>query len=406
MGQSRYLHPSDLRGLAQLGVNGVTATTELVEHLHHSITRVPGVRRVAEPPRTRGITGLVYRAIHGVTGVVGQSLDVILGAVATAPARGRSAPARARALAILNGVIGDHLEASGNPLATPMALLGGDGTTVDDTAAAENGAASADRVAVFLHGLCMDERCWQPPADRDSAAHLPGLIADEGWSVAHVRYNTGRHIHANGRDLEGLLERLVTQSEAPPRELALIGHSMGGLVARSALHQAQQRRSAWADKRPIRLVFLGAPHHGSPVERAGHGIDRLLGVSRYSAPFARLGKMRSAGITDLRHGNVLAGDAAHDDRFHPAGDTRNPTRLPAGATCFAIAATLDRDPATARSRYVGDGWVPVPSALGWHDDPRLRLPVAPARTMVLTETGHLELLHHPEVARRVLGWLN
>ena len=396
MAEPRHLHPSDLRGLASLGVHGVTATTNLVEHLHHSITRVPGLHRASRAPRTRGITGMVYRSIHGVTGVVGSTLKLALGAIDGSAGDIEATPERARALAILNGVLGDHLETTGNPLATAMTLR-----QHGPTAAPER----SERLAIFLHGLCMDERCWQPSVDADEASDLPEALAAGGWSVAHLRYNTGRHIHQNGRDLERLLARRIDEFDTPPREIALIGHSMGGLVARSALHRALERGSTWAEKCSLRLVCIGTPHHGSPVERAGHGIDRLLGISRYSAPFARLGKMRSAGITDLRHGNVLAGDAGHEDRFHPAGDSRNPTRLPPQTRCFTVAATLDRDAEIARSRYVGDGWVPVPSALGLHPDPRLTLPFEADQTLVVPETGHIALLNHPEVVRRVGRWL-
>lgn len=394
----RHLHASDLQGLARLCVRGVTETTALVENLHAVISPMPARREADARLRTRGITGLVYRSIHGVTGLVGGTLDRTLGFAAERVGTRECTAARRRALAVLNGVLGDQLAADDNPLAIEMALLGANSE-------ARHPASSGERVAIFLHGLCMDERCWQPSAASDRASDLPEALAAGGWSVEHVRYNTGRHVHQNGRDFERLLARRFEEAEEPPREIALVGHSMGGLVARSAMHQALDHGSAWIETSSLRLVCIGTPHHGSPVERAGHGIDRLLGISRYSAPFARLGKMRSAGITDLRHGNVLRADAGHEDRFHPVGDSRNPTRVPAQASCFAVAATLDRDPESARSRYVGDGWVPVPSALGRHVDPRLNLPFEPEQTMVVPETGHIELLHHPEVVRAVGRWL-
>lgn len=388
MGQ---LHLSDLHGLARLGVDGVTATTELVEHLHHSITRVPGVQRVADEPRTRGITGLVYRSIHGVTGLVGTSLDLALGAIARAPDPGFSAPERARVLAILNGVLGDHLEATGNPLATPMTLLRDDGAVVyKPTEAGDADSRSGRRLAVLLHGLCLDERSWQ--TGDEPTGTVPAALEGAGWSVLQLRYNTGRPIHANGADFATAMQGLIESWPGPVDELALVGHSMGGLVARSAAHQAVEAGQDWIEHLGP-MVFLGTPHLGSPLERAGHVVDRALGLSRYSAPFARLGRMRSAGITDLRHGRLL------DD------EPDAPTRLPPGCRCHAIAATLDENPDSRRSRFVGDGLVPVPSALGRHAGEARRLPLEPDDFAVITGSGHIELLQHPEAVRRVIDWL-
>ena len=175
---------------------------------------------------------------------------------------------------------------------------------------------------------------------------------------------------------------------------------MGGLVLRSAFHAARQAGLAWPDLLRI-AVFLGTPHHGAPLERAGNGLDALLGATRYSAPFARIGKLRSAGITDLRYGRVLA--APPGDRFQRGPDRRPPLALPEGVACYAIAASLSPAPAALADETLGDGLVPLASALGRHPDPARRL--AFAGTETLHGTGHFALLHHPEVARALTGWL-
>ncbi|PKL96863.1 MAG: hypothetical protein CVV18_00095 [Gammaproteobacteria bacterium HGW-Gammaproteobacteria-8] len=211
-----------------------------------------------------------------------------------------------------------------------------------------------------------------------------------------LRYNTGRPIHANGRDLAALLQGLIGDSTSGVNQLAILGHSMGGLVARSAAHHGIQAGHAWTG-RLERLVCIATPHHGSPLERIGHGIDRALGISRYSAPFARLGKIRSAGITDLRHGRIV--DVPNDG-------TPVPTLLPSHTRCYNIAATLDSDPNSLRSRHVGDGLVPVPAALGLHPDPRRALTIAAGQRHVITETGHLEVLKSSEAAARIQAWLS
>ena len=133
------------------------------------------------------------------------------------------------------------------------------------------------------------------------------------------------------------------------------------------------------------LVFLGTPHHGAPLERAGSWVDTLLGATPYAAPFARLGKLRSAGITDLRHGLGVP--------------------LPPRIACAAVAASLGRADADLKHRLLGDGLVPLDSALGRHADPARSLAFAPERTWVGREMGHLDLLHRPEVTAQLQRWL-
>ncbi|UUZ51461.1 GPI inositol-deacylase [Massilia sp. B-10] len=92
-------------------------------------------------------------------------------------------------------------------------------------------------------------------------------------------------------------------------ELLIVAHSMGGLVARSACHAAQEEGHSWPGLLR-KMAFLGTPHHGAPLERGGNWVHLVTDLSAYSAPFSRLAKIRSAGITDLRHGSVLDEDWA------------------------------------------------------------------------------------------------
>ncbi len=419
------LHASDLHGLSRLGIDGVRGVTDLVEDVHHAVLRVPGLRAVAPDRRTRGITGLVYRSINGVTGLVGGGLNLAFGRVVPSLAPPVSSPTREQFLAVLNGVLGDHLAASGNPLAIQSTLRRvGRPVPLDRASLAEAWPQASSRLLVTAHGLCMHDGHWRRAVedgknDNDCENNnennweavdlefggLPEcLAASYGYSTIDFHYNTGRHISDNGRDFDEMLERLVTNWPAEIEQLVILGHSMGGLVARSAAHYGLEAGHTWPE-RLKKIVLLGTPHHGSPVERAGHGIDRALGISRYSAPFSRLGKIRSAGITDLRHGNVIESDWREHGRFAHAHDTRSPARLPDHVECFAVAATLDEAPDSARSRYFGDGLVPVPSALGQHHDPAFELPIQITNRFVATETGHLDLLRCPEIARKVHAWL-
>jgi hypothetical protein len=180
---------------------------------------------------------------------------------------------------------------------------------------------------------------------------------------------------------------------------------MGGLVSRSALHYAQQQDLDW-NQRVSHLAFLGTPHHGAPLERAGHWIDTLLEATPFSAPFAALGQVRSAGITDLRHGHLLDEDWQSQDRFARAPDLRTPLPLPDGIACHTIAATTRQQRDLLSDHLVGDGLVPLRSALGQHRDPRHCLHFAPGSQCVLTGTGHLQLLRSRAVTERLIDWLS
>jgi pimeloyl-ACP methyl ester carboxylesterase len=394
MSRPAHVQISDLDGLARLAVDGVTGVTDLVEHLHGTISRGAMLRSPDTEHRTGGITGLVYRSVRGVTGLVGGALELSLGTAARFGSAESSAPIstqRIRTIAILNGVLGDTLENRGNPLALPMRLLH-EGRELQPEIAAQMLGPGA-KVALLIHGLCLDEACWDAVPEQTGSADLPQQLARQGWTVLRLRYNSGRPIHANGRDLSALLQNLAGRDSAAVDRLSILGHSMGGLVARSAAHQGLEAGHDWT-RRLDQLLCIATPHHGSPLERIGHGIDRALGISRYSLPFARLGKIRSAGITDLRHGRIL--DLPNDGRPIP-------TLLPPQTRCYSMAACLDADPYSMKSRHFGDGLVPVPAALGVHRDPARVLPAA--QRHVITETGHLAILQSAAAAQCIETWL-
>jgi hypothetical protein len=145
-------------------------------------------------------------------------------------------------------------------------------------------------------------------------------------------------------------------------------------------------------KRLHKLMFLGTPHHGAPLERGGHRLDFVLDLSPYSAPFTQIGKTRSAGIKDLRHGSFTM----DPDDFVP---------LPDGVQCYAAAATLAERRSVIAERLLGDGLVPLDSALGRHADPARTLALPKQRQWVGHGMGHLELLSRPEVYAQLARWL-
>lgn len=393
---------SDLRGISRLAIDATVGLTDLVETMHHNIARAPGI--LATPPAgpTRGITRLVYRSIRGVTRLVGGGIDVVLGQLAPLLGERSTLPGHEAIQAALNGVLGNYLATSGNPLAIPMCLRReGQPLNLDSPALVTTPSPPpTSKLIVLVHGLCMHDRQW----DRQGHNHGAALARDLGYTPVFLYYNSGRHISTNGREFADLLETLVKQWPVPLEELAIIGHSMGGLVSRSACHYGHLAGHDWL-RHLKKLVFLGTPHHGAPLERGGHWVDILLGLSPYTAPFARLGKIRSAGITDLRHGNLLDEDWAGHDRFARSGDRRRPVPLPEGVRCYALAATLGKQGGSLGDRLLGDGLVSVNSALGRHPQPNLNLEFPQARQWVGYGMNHLDVLSRPEAYQQVKEWL-
>ena len=399
----RHLRPSDARAVVQLATQATQGVARIAEGVHQSVWATLGAPAGKTADQTRGITGLVYKSIHGVTQLLGTGAEKALIRLEPLLASADAAPAesaqREAVLAALNGVMGDRLLASRNPLATPMTLRF-QGTVLDAHTLPVKAAVSG-KILVLIHGLCMNDLQW-------TTQHSDALAAELGYTPVYVRYNTGLHTSENGAEFSKQLENLLQHWPVTVTDLTVLAHSMGGLVTRSALHQAQQQGLAWP-KSLKNIVFLGTPHHGAPLERAGNWVDVLLGATPFSAPFKRLAQLRSAGITDLRYGFVVDADWQGHDRFRRQPDRRTPIPLPETVACYTIAATTATKSTSKRSpvadRLIGDGLVPLPSALGQHADPLRTLDFPKNHQYIAYNMNHMALLNSPEVTRQVLSWL-
>ena len=368
--------------------------------MHHTVARTPGVLGRSPAGRTVGITGLVYKSVRGITRLVGSSVDALLGMLAPLLADRPSSEEREAILAGLNGLFGDYLVASGNPLAIAMNVRSAGMPIVITRSALAAAFPNPERtIVVLVHGLCMNDLQWT----RKGHDHGAALAHDLGCTPVYLHYNSGRHISTNGREFGDLMETLLHEWPLPVERLVIIGHSMGGLVARSGCHYAVRAGHPWP-KRLDELVFLGTPHLGTPLGRAGAWVDFLLGISPYTAPFARLGKVRSAGIKDLRHGHLRD----EDWQAHPPASvrgTRRPLPLPDGVRCYAVAASKQQRSSSSGAKIRGDGLVPVSSALGRHRDAAQDLALPEAHRWVGYEMGHFDLLSRTEVYAQVRDWL-
>lgn len=330
------------------------------------------------------ITAAVYPAVGATMRIAAAGTAQAAALLPAGVRRLSRRPAGGRVVAILNGIAGDRLAAAHSGAAIPMAVRSGDADVAPERPAlAAAFPRAGGRLAVFVHGLCGTEHSWDERGRDESVCYGARLEADLGYTPVYLRYNTGLHVSQNGRALSALLERAVAAWPAPVTEIALVGHSMGGLVVRSACHYGAASGARWTPA--VRhVVCLGAPHQGAPLEQATAVLGRALAALPETRPFAELIGRRSAGIQDLRSGSLVDEDWMGGDASGPVpGD---PAGVPflEGARYSFVAVTLTSDPEHPLGRALGDLLVRVPSASG-------------ASVTHLGGMHHLDLLHRREV---------
>ena len=375
--------PDELRALARLTFEELGVAAGGIGQIHRAIAdrafgaAGSGALRAIHD----AVAGGVYGALRGGARLTG------LAAAQAVSGRGRAlseSPRGATVLGVLNGLRGDVFEREDSDLAQRMAFR------VDGRAVAAHELEVGPRVVVFLHGLFETEHAW------GRKSYGIRLERDLGLSPLYVRFNTGLRISENGRALAALLDELVAAHEIA--EIALVGHSMGGLVARSACHAG----GVWTS-RVRHTVSLGTPHTGAPLESAVHYASAALGAVPETRPFAGFLRRRSGGIRDLRSGSLVDEDwQGRDPEALRAAACREVPLLDGAAHHF-VAATVTRDARHPVGRLIGDWLVLVPSASG-----RGRTRVIGFRDedgVQLGGTHHLALLNHPRVYEHLREWL-
>jgi pimeloyl-ACP methyl ester carboxylesterase len=409
---------TDVRGAAAITGRGLAATAGLIRDLHSAFAdRVFGLTGPPAAPVQvlhNGISRGVYAAVGGGLRATSYAAGQVAGVVAsrrTAATDYVPVTDRVRGnivVGALNGAWGDSLLRQRNPLALSMTVrVGGRDINIDPDSLASAFPEASDDVVVFLHGLCETELSWWTGArthyGNPRSSHGSRLEHETGATPVYLRYNTGRHISDNGEDFATLLDVLLENWPTEITRLTLIGHSLGGLVIRSACSRGQDEGSPWVE-RVRRVVYLGAPHLGAPLEvavaRAGAAMRRLP----ETRPIATALASRSVGIKDLRFGDVLAADwSSVEDldawRCEPAGCT---ALLPS-AEHYYVGATLTRDRDHLVARLIGDALVTFPSASGTGRTRRLELEIDRGRH--LGGLHHFDLLNHPRVWELLERWL-
>lgn len=399
--------PAELRAAGKLGGAAFAGLVSRIGQVHQAISgRAFG---------WVGPAGEVARLVHQ---AVAQSAYLAVGtAGAAACAVGGDAvslagwagepidrePAGNLILAGLNAAVGDRLGADLAPLTIRMAVRanGADvGLTTERLAAAFPNA--APKLAVFVHGLAETDDSWHRRA-ADSEPYGGRLEAEFGYTPIYVRYNTGRHVSDSGHDLAVLLADLAVAWPVPVQEILLVGHSMGGLVIGSACHYGRQASAVWVQH--VRHVFyLGSPHTGAPLARAAGVVGWALGQVPETKPFAGFAAGPSS-VRDLRYGYLLDDDWANCGPDCCLRDHRTNAPLLAGASHYAISATVAADPRSPAGAVIGDLLVQPASAHG-RRGARQHIPFAAEDGRWLGGMHHFDLLNHPEVWTAIRGFLS
>ncbi|WP_439030830.1 esterase/lipase family protein [Gordonia terrae] len=359
---------TELRALAGLGLYEVGEATRGIGSMHRVISG--GVFRMLRPVLGSSVdtARMVHDAVsEGTYHSIAAALDAGRSAADHVPWPEGRAPSHthrgAVLLGILNGLIGDELETDDSPLTADMSIrIDGRPVALDSRSLRDAFPAPTGHVVVFLHGLMESEFAWSLG---ERPTYGEKLSDDIGATEVQIRYNTGRHISENGRALADLLDALVLLWPTPVTRLTLIGHSMGGLVIRSACHAADQRGDYWT-RLVSETVCLGTPHLGAPLARGVHLATNALCRMPVTRPIGSLLRRRSAGVRDLFHGSLTDDDwVGHDpDAWSQPPGADVP--LLEGARHLFVTATITRDPDNPLGRLLGDGLVLAPSGRGQH----------------------------------------
>ncbi|MFK8104259.1 MAG: alpha/beta hydrolase [Saprospiraceae bacterium] len=392
---------SDLQGITRLITDATIGITDLVEAMHRRVVHPPFLPSTPIQHLITKIAGFTFSSIKRSTRLIGNGVDKTLGHLNFLLGEIEATEEKEAIRAALNGVVGDYLERNENPLQIKMQFRhAGMPVSLEKEKLKKSYPAINGKIILLIHGLCMNDTQWT----RKGHNHGTTLATALDQTPIYLHYNTGRHISTNGEDFSELLESLIEQWPVPVKELVIVAHSMGGLVTRSAFHYGQQQAKDWP-KYLKKIIFLGTPHHGAPLEQAGNYLDVALEAVPYAKPFARLGKIRSAGITDLRYGNLVATDWQKKDRFKMEKDKSQHLPLPKGVACFSIAGIVGKETNPASSKVLGDNLVLLASALGQHKDASRDLNFQKENTWIVEENNHFDLLSNPAITDKIKQWM-
>jgi pimeloyl-ACP methyl ester carboxylesterase len=392
---------SDLQGITSLLADATLGVTDVVEEMHNRVTHPPFLPSTPIQHLVSKIAGITFNNIRWSTKFIGKSSVLLLKKIEPMLGSIKSTKDKEVLKAVLNGVVGDHLEKNKNPIKINMGFRYNTKTILlNSKKIKDNYPKITGKIILLVHGSCMNDIQWT----RKEHNHGELLAKELDKTVIYLHYNSGRHISTNGQELNELLEELIQEWPVFVEELTIIAHSMGGLVSRSAVYYGEKKQNTWT-KFLKKIIFLGTPHHGAPMEQAGNYLDIILEAIPYAKPFAKLGKIRSAGVTDLRYGNLIDEDWQHRDRFEMQGDQRNHISIPKGIKCYSVAGVVGVKAATISSQLLGDNMVGLKSALGKHKNADKNLFDDMEDTWIAYENNHVDLLNSAKVYAKIKSWM-
>ncbi len=353
-------------GVAQLVTRFGNEIVDVVQDIHGAVANPFNVRGAEYVPAP-----MVYQAIRYGFRQLGNV--AALANILRDPSKDRAESLSLQS--VLNGIFGQLYVEQESSYAIPMRLTPNEFK------------ADTKVLIVFVHGLCLNDSCWNTPAVN---AFTHWAEHELNAEVAFLRYNTGQHISDNGRKLAGLLAHTPL-----PEQVILIGHSMGGLVSRSALYHGREQESPWVDKLS-HLICLGSPHQGAVLERLGNYLNNFLAISSYTRPLMRLGNLRSEGIRDLRFGYLAEKQwrARAVDAKHPAPIVP----LDSKVEHLFIAGTTS---AVGTQHPKGDWLVDVSSGLAERYYPQ----ATNLTRKLFYRMGHMLMIEEPRLYQYIQEWL-
>lgn len=405
------MHKADVEAIGALVGDGLAAGGGFIREMHEGIASRPFeiLGPSAAPARVlhEGISRVVYGAVRGGLRAAARGAATALAhRITETETPLDSTPAGSVTLGAVNGLCGHHLSERGNGLALEMQVRR-DGAMVPP---AREGLAggfpdATSRVAVFVHGLCENDESWRHfplRGDRLGRRTYGERLQDElSFTPVHVRYNTGLRVSYNGRRLAQLLDQLVAGWPLAVEELVLVGHSMGGLVARSACHYGEEQSLRFVDA--VRHVFcLGSPHLGADLEKGANALAWAFGRLPETRALGSFLNARSVGIKDMRFGSCIDEDWHDCDPDEYLRDRCQEVPFLPDANYYFIAATLYEGRMGA---LLGDLLVRVPSASGRGTDNGRWIPFEVDNGHELSGLSHFDLLNHPAVYKQLRTWI-
>lgn len=401
MTKPKHIQTDDITAISSLVTDAILGITSIVEDIQHNIVEPKALPKTPIQKAITGISKISFWGIKTISKLIHNNISVALRALPSAFNQIESSYQREITLAIINGVLGDHLQKANNSLEIKMNIRHKGKQIELQRSSIQHTYGNKKKILLVLHGLCMNDLQWT----RKGINHAENIANTHNYVPVYVHYNTGLHISDNGEQLAAILDTLFLAWPTAIDQISVLAHSMGGLVFRSAMQIAEEQKLNWREALN-RIAFLGTPHHGAPLERAGNYLDIALDNSPFIKPLSKIGKIRSAGITDLRYGSICKEDWFDKNRFANSSSPRKHVPLPQGINILAVAASKSPSAGGTKERILGDGLVYVDSALGKHKNPSFDLQISAEDTLIEQNISHFDLLSDVNVGRRLNAFFN